>query len=51
VEPAERLGVVDVGRTAPARWFSVITGPATVIIEPSVFTFSSNDCGTWMLVP
>lgn len=29
----------------------IVHGPATVIIEPSVFTFTSNRCGTWTLVP
>ena len=29
----------------------IVDGPSTVIIEGSVFTFTSSDCGTWTLVP
>lgn len=29
----------------------IVSGPVTVIVEPAVFTFESNDCGTWTLAP
>ena len=29
----------------------IVHGPSTIVIESSVFTFSSNRCGTWQLVP